>query len=111
MEAFDNPIPAIQNAKHNGELLYNSHALRRMLERHLKLEHIQQVLNCSKAEIIENYPQIGRPSPECLILGIDENGRALHVLIAYPQFEVITAYEPTLPKWINLRERGKQGKE
>jgi len=108
METLVNPIPAIQNAKHNGELLFHSYALRRIIERRLELVHIQQALNCSEAEILENYPQVGRPSPECLILGKDGTGRALHVLVAYPQVEVITAYEPTPPKWINPRERGKR---
>ena len=108
METFANPIPGIQNAKHNGRLLYHSHALRRIIERRLELVHIQQALNCSEAEILENYPQVGHPSPECLILGIDGTGRALHILVAYPLTEVVTAYEPTPPKWINPRERGKR---
>jgi len=108
METLDNPIPVIQNAKHNGRLLYHDYALRRMIERHLESVHIQQALNCSEAEILENYPQVGRPSPECLILGIDEAGKTIHILVAYPLAEVITAYEPTLPKWINPRERGKR---
>ena len=107
METFANPIPGIQNAKHNGSLLYHSYALKRMLERHLTLEQIEQALNFSEAEILENYPQIGRSSPECLILGVDGVGKSIHVLVAYPLAEVITAYEPTSPKWINPRERGK----
>ncbi len=107
MESFANPLPEIQNAKHNGELLYHSYALKRMLERHLTLEQIKQALDSSEAEILENYPQIGRASPECLILGVDEAGKAIHILVAYPLAEVITTYEPTPPKWISLRERGK----
>ncbi|MBI2328138.1 MAG: DUF4258 domain-containing protein [Chloroflexi bacterium] len=108
METFANPIPGIQNAKHNSELLYNAHALRKMIERHLQLEHVKQALNFQEVEMLENYPQVGRPSPECLILGRDETGRVLHILAAYPLAEVITVYEPTPPKWINPRERGKQ---
>jgi len=108
MEAFANPLPEIQYAKHNGELLYNSYALKRMLERHLTLEQIEQALNFSEAEILENYPQIGRPSPECLILGVDGVGKSIHVLVAYPVAEVITAYEPTPPKFTHPRERGER---
>jgi len=108
MEAFANPIPEIQNAKHSGRLLYHNYALRRMIERRLELVRIQQALNCPEAEILENYPQVGRPSPECLILGMDGTGRALHILVAYPLAEVITVYEPTAPKWISPRERGKR---
>ncbi len=108
METFANPIPGILNAKHNGRLLYHSYALKRIIERGLELVHIQQALNCSEVEILENYPQVGRPSPECLILGMDETGKAIHILVAYPLAEVITTYEPTLPKWINPRERGER---
>ena len=108
METFANPLPEIQYAKHNGELLYNSYALKRILERHLTLEQIEQALDFSGAEVLENYPQVGRLSPECLILGVDGVGKSIHILVAYPLAEVITAYEPTLPKFINPRERGER---
>ena len=107
MDTFTNPIPMIQDAKHNDELLYNGHALRKMIERHLQLEHLRQALNSPEVEILENYPQAGRPSPECLILGRDGTGKMLHILVAYPLVEVITAYEPTPPKWTSPHERGK----
>ncbi len=106
METFANPIPGIQNAKHNGELLYCGHALQKMLERQLRAEQIEQALNSSGLEILENYPQVGRPSAECLILGTDGEGRSLHILVAYPSAEIITAYQPSLPKWLTPRERG-----
>jgi hypothetical protein len=108
MESFTNPIPDIQDAKHKDELLYNSYALRRMLQRDLSVDCVKEALDCPSVEILENYPKIGRPSPECLMLGVDDTGKAVHILVAYPVAEVITAYEPTLPRWVNPRERAKR---
>ena len=107
MNILSNPIPVIQNAKHSGELLFSYHSLRKMIQRQISVDQIEQALDCSGVEIIENYPQIGRPSSECLILGVDRGGKSLHIVVAYPMAEVITTYEPTLPKWITARQRGK----
>lgn len=107
MDTVSNPIPLIQNAKHSEELIFCTHALQKMIQRGISVDQIEQVLDCSDVEILEVYPQIGRPSAECLILGIDKNGKYLHILVAYPITEVITTYEPTLPKWITPRQRRK----
>jgi|WetSurMetagenome_2_1015567.scaffolds.fasta_scaffold960183_2 hypothetical protein len=105
MDVFENPIPAIQKAKHDGTLLYHSHALKRMIQRQILVDDVIESLNCAEVEVIENYPQIGRPSSECLILGKYRDGKYLHMLVKSPVFEVITTYEPTLPKFKNPRER------
>ncbi len=107
MDTLSNPIPVIQKAKHSGELLFSYHALRKMIQRQISVDQIEQALDCSGVDIIENYPQIGRPSSECLILGIDRGGKCLHMVVAYPTAEVITAYEPASPKWMTPRQRGK----
>lgn len=107
MDILENPVCGIQNAKHEGKLSFSFHALRKMLERNIRVEQIEQALNSSEVEILENYPQVGRPSPECLIVGKDDSNRYMHVLVAYPQAEVVTAYIPELPWWENERKRGK----
>ena len=106
MESLDNPIPSIQQAKHDIGLLYHSHALLRMIQRSITAEQIEQALDCPNAEVLRNYPRTGRPCPECVILGEDRTGRNLHILTTYPIVEVITAYEPIPPKWVSPRERG-----
>jgi len=100
-----NPIPTIQSAKHNKGLGISYHALRKMIQRNIEVQHVEQVLNCSKVEILENYQRGERPFPSCLMLGKDTNKRYLHVLVTYPMTEVVTTYEPTMPKWINPRQR------
>jgi len=108
MGTLENPLPNIEDAKHNGQLRYCSHALQRMIERGFRVAQIETALNCTDVQVIENYPEVGRPSPECLILGVDGNGKFIHVLVAYPIAEVITVYEPTLPKWKNPKERNRK---
>ncbi len=106
MDTLENPIRVVQQVKHGSGLLYNSHALRRMIQRNITTKQVEQALDCREVEILRNYPQTGRPCAECLILGEDEGRRYLHILTAYPMVEVITAYEPTPPKWITPKERG-----
>jgi hypothetical protein len=105
LETLENPISVIQQAKHGVGLLYNGHALLRLIQRNITTEQIEQALNCHDVEIIRNYPRTGRLCAECLILGKERGGKHLHILVAYPTIEVITAYEPTPPKWINPRDR------
>jgi hypothetical protein len=105
INSLANPIPTIQSAKHNSKLSISYHALRKMIQRDIEVQHIEQVLNCSGVEILENYQQGERPLPACLILGKDIHHRCLHVLVTYPIIEVVTTYEPTMPKWINPRQR------
>lgn len=106
MENLTNSIPLIQRAKHGGQLHFSNHALLRMFEKSIRVEHIEQVLDCPSVEIIENYPHTGREQPECLILGADGDGRFIHVIVAYPIVEVVTTYQPSLPKWKTPRQRG-----
>jgi len=108
MDSLANPIPTIQSAKHNKMLGISYHALRKMIQRNIEVQHIEQTLNWSEAEIVENYERGGRPFPSCLILGKDTDHRYLHVLVTYPTAEVVTTYEPTMPKWINPRQRSKE---
>jgi hypothetical protein len=108
MNSADNPLQGIEDAKHSGTLLYCGYALRRMLERNFHVGQIEEALNWPDVEILENYPRVGRPSPECLILGKDGQGKFIHILVAYPVAEIITVYEPDLPKWKSPRERTKK---
>jgi hypothetical protein len=105
MDALENPIPEIQKVKHDDTLMYHPYALKRMIERQIQVDQLIEALNSTEVEVIENYPQIGRSSPECLILGRCGGGKYLHMLVKYPVYEIVTTYEPTLPKFKNPRER------
>lgn len=108
MDDINNVIPRIQTAKHSGRLQFSYHAIKRMIERDIKVRRVEEALNCSEAEILEDYDlSTGRTSPACLILGKDSSGTFIHTVVAHQMIEVITAYEPTLPMWKTPRERGK----
>jgi hypothetical protein len=106
-EELGNPIPKIQTAKHSGRLQFSDHALSRMIERGISVQRVEEALDCSSVDIIENYyPSSGRTTTACLILGVDGSGTYLHVVVAYPIVEVFTSYEPLPPYWSTPRIRG-----
>jgi hypothetical protein len=81
-------------------ILYLPHATRQMMrpDRMISPSEIRGVID--KGEIIEDYPDDVR-GHSCLILGIGEGERPLHVACA-PKDEylaIITAYIPTVENW------------
>lgn len=110
MNDLANPLLGIIESKHNGSLRYHSYGLKRMMERNIRAQQVIEALNSSQVEILENHPQIGRPSADCLILGKDGDGNYLHVLVAFPIYEVLNVYKPSMPWFINERERNRNKK-
>ena len=61
----------------------------------------------SNAEIIEDYPD-DKYSPSCLVLGITQNHRPLHIQACYcddKTVKIVTLDEPEVAEWIDLRIR------
>ncbi len=84
---------------------FTLHAGDRMIERHIAVREVEEVLLSGSAELIEDYPDDPR-SPSCLILGITRSGRPLHMQCTYaPNVAVITAYEPKAAEWIDWKVR------
>ncbi len=81
------------------------HALRRMIERGITREEVEQVVGAG--EVIASYPE-DVPYPIALLLGWPR-GRPLHVVVAYNRSDdeaiVITAYRPSPDLWNGLRRR------
>jgi len=88
-----------------GQYEMTYHALKRRVERGittLDIEHV--ILN---GEIIEQYPE-DEPFPSCLIFGLTERGRPLHVVCANADVvKIITVYEPHEDEWIDFKRRKK----
>jgi hypothetical protein len=63
-------------------------------------------------DILENYPQ-HRCGACCLINGLTDAGRALHVVCttAQPTLIIITVYEPKPPKWLTPTQRRQRDDE
>ena len=105
-EELSNPIPFIQDAKHNGQLWYSNHALKRLLEGGRNTEDVEDALDHGQAQIVGHSPDPDTlVSPSCIVLGWDKNDKAVHVVVAYRQPQVITVYEPTPPRWTTPYER------
>ncbi len=82
------------------KILFLPHAVRQMsrLDRMISPNDIHEVLE--NGEIIEDYSEDKR-GHSCLILGVDKNNRAIHVVCS-PKEEylaVITAYIPAPHIW------------
>jgi hypothetical protein len=84
---------------------FSRHALDQSIRRRVHVHEIREALETG--EVIEDYPE-DKHGPSCLILGITERGRALHVQCSYPTralVKVITLYEPDPARWIDSRRR------
>lgn len=70
-------------------------------------EVFEAVIN---SEIIEDYPD-DEPYPSCLIFGLTNDGRPLHIVCACSEEEnltiVITTYQPDEKRWIDFKRRRK----
>lgn len=60
-----------------------------------------------RSEVIEDYPD-DKYGPSCLVFGVTDGGRPLHVQCSYPSrpvLKIITLYEPDPELWIDHRQR------
>ena len=78
-------------------LYYTVHAQQQMAFRRILDVEVREVILGTKSEIIEQYPE-DKYSPSCLMLGVTQQGRILHVQ-ANNQALIVTVYEPDLNKW------------
>jgi hypothetical protein len=99
----------IEIRKHiiEGNYQVRFHAEKERYEEDISLEDMETaILN---GEIIEDYPADIR-GKSCLILGYDDQNRAVHIICGYTSLQIlriITVYLPKRPKWVNDRTRSK----
>jgi hypothetical protein len=93
----------IRIAVRQQEHRYTLHAQARMAQRRITDQEVMQVIWCAEAEVIEQYPT-DKYSPSCLIYGVTEQGRVLHVQANF-QGVVVTGYEPNPEAWIDWKRR------
>ena len=98
-------LEGIQSKIEQRDYYFTLHAGERLIERHISVREIEEAISSDSAEVIEDYPEDLR-SPSCLILGITEAGRPLHIqCTCSPNVAVVTAYEPKPEEWIEWRVR------
>jgi Domain of unknown function (DUF4258) len=88
-----------------GQFEFSRHAFRRIIERNISEEEIREVGD--NVIIIEDYPE-DKYSPSCLLLGLTQTGRILHLQVsrmASDVTKIITIYEPDASQWINYTQR------
>ncbi len=84
----------------------SKHAVDQSILRNISVAEIEEAAS-QHIEVIENYPD-DKYGPSCLILGVTNNGRPLHIQCSYPSrptLKIITLYEPDPDLWLDLRNR------
>jgi hypothetical protein len=81
----------------NRDYILTVHASNRAATRAVRGHEIEEAI--ATGDVIEDYPD-DKYGPSCLIMGITENGRILHIQTNYPPIvKVITVYEPSPDEW------------
>lgn len=80
------------------------HAQQEMAEEGIMLDEVLEAI--ATGQILENYPE-HRRGARCLLNGLTQNGRPLHIVCttARPILIIITVYGPKPPKWITPIQR------
>jgi len=86
-------IEAIKNQVKTGDYHFTMHGFERCVERHISPNEVKYAILSD--EIIEEYSE-DKYGPSCLIYGITEAKRILHVRCSIDPVWIITAYDPTL---------------
>ena len=84
---------------------FSKHAVDQTILRNISVQEIRDVIN--NGEIIEDYPD-DKYGPSCLIFGVTQIGRPIHIQCSYPSrliFKVVTVYEPNPDRWIDYKVR------
>ena len=87
---------------------FSQHATDQSIIRHISIQEIREAIEDS--EVIEDYPN-DRYGPSCLIFGVTQSKRPLHIQCSYPSrplVKIITLYEPDPLRWIDFKTRRKQ---
>lgn len=84
---------------------FSKHAVDQTILRNISVQEIRDVIN--NGEIIEDYPD-DKFGPSCLIFGVTQIGRPIHIQCSYPSrpiVKVVTVYEPNPDRWIDYKVR------
>jgi hypothetical protein len=93
----------------NEKILWSLHAVKKLRLEKLWKDPVEQALK--NAILIEDYPEHGRPLPDCLLLGFIETD-PIHVVAAidetFDRIVIITVYRPDIKRWENDWKRRKK---
>jgi hypothetical protein len=84
---------------------FTQHATDQSILRRISVRELRDAI--ANGEVIEDYPE-DKYGPSCLILGMTQAGRPLHIQCSYPSrplLKIITLYEPDPRRWIDFKMR------
>jgi len=87
---------------------YSKHAVDQTIRRRIADHEVAEAI-ASQSMIIEDYRD-DKYGPSCLVFGVTETGRPLHIQCSYPSrqlIKIITTYEPDKDLWIDYKIRRK----
>lgn len=90
-----------------GRVRLTRHAHERMVEQGISLS--ETIEAATEADMLEHYPE-HRRGPCCLLNGVTNGGRPLHLVCTtvQPMLIIITVYEPSPPKWTTTTQRKRE---
>jgi hypothetical protein len=90
-----------QQNPQGAKVVWSQHAIAELVADDLARRQVEQAL--SACEVIEDYPVLGCPLPDCLVLGWLSSGESLHAVIAIDaerdRILVVTVYLPSEEEW------------
>jgi len=78
---------------------FSKHAVDQSILRRIRVHEIKEVI--ANGQLIEDYPT-DKYGSSCLIFGLTQAGRVIHVQCSYPirpLIKIITVYEPHPERW------------
>jgi hypothetical protein len=77
--------------------IFTEHASKRAAKRKILSHEVEEAI--ATGSVIEDYPD-DKYGPSCLMLGVSQSGRILHVQVSYPpNVKIVTVYEPSPEEW------------
>ena len=98
-------IDEIRRKIADGHYEFSRHAVDQSILRGIFLRELIEAID--NATIIEDYPE-DKYGPSCLLFGVTNAGRPIHIQCTYPTREtlkLITLYEPDEDLWIDFKTR------
>ena len=78
---------------------FSKHAVDHSILRQIRVQEIREAI--ANGQVIEDYPE-DKYGPSCLICGLTQARRPIHVQCSYPSrslIKIITVYEPNFQRW------------
>jgi hypothetical protein len=99
----------IQDKVDGDQFEFSKHATDQTILRGIRVQEVREVI--ASGQVIEDYPD-DKYGPSCLVFGLTQEGRPLHVQCSYPSrplVKIITLYEPDPNQWVDFTTRKKHG--